>query len=34
MKLKTIEKHIYHEILDIYNGKNKNGTIVREAQLL
>jgi len=34
MKLKTIEKHIYHEIQDIYNDKNKNGDIAREAPLL
>jgi len=34
MKLKTIEKHIYHEIQDIYNDRNKNGDIAREAPLL
>jgi hypothetical protein len=34
MKLKLIEKHIYHEIQDIYNDRNKNGDIIRGEPLL
>jgi len=34
MKLKSMEKHINHEIQDIYNDRNKNGDIVRGDTLL
>ena len=34
MKLKSIEKHIYHEIQNIYNDSNKNGDIVKGETLL